>query len=775
MTPAEPTPTDRPPMETPEARKPGPPPDPASGAAARMPPPRRAADPDADALFDMLQVRLLWNRRYTVMAVTLVFVGIGIFQANRTAPVYTSEALLRYEPASGQIIDFGERSTMIYQRDEIRTAVQLIKTPAVAEAVLDALGSGAAPAEEPAERSPLSVAREFITSTLRLLRSMIVGQHAAPEPSERLSRQNAARNLLNAVDVRQRPDTKLIEVRVSANTPQGAERLCREFCNQFIRSVNDQKRSSTSYARDYIAQQIEETKDRLEREEKALYDYGGQSDLRIVEESRSIAIRSLTNLEEQIQAVRNSIALMEAETSADVARTTARQRLAQDGSAPTIALYAKKNDLRLQIAELEADNTPEYPPLKSLRRQFAELDRQIAAAEEEYIDAAVKSRESELAAERRRLEALESRRAADKKALDELEARMIRFRVLQRDVESTRQILEALLNQFNRLEVTNDVAVSTVTVEAPASIPTVPSAPNVTRILGSFGIFGLLLGVGGILLLNRLDRSVRNPGSVEEGLGLPTLGFVPYLGPSQVGSFLRRQKSTRRYLPPYPKEFAAGASDAFRYLRTSIDYSSPGLGVVVVTSCNPSEGKSTVAANLAVFYAERGTRTLLIDADLKRPTVHDMFELSRMPGVSDVLAGKTPMQEAIRPSRFERLDVMPAGLAPPSSITLLESPEMAELLRSLRQSYGMIVIDSPPAHTVADALVLATRADGALIVVRPGHTPMPALVRVSERLRSIGVRTLGVVYNQAEASPVYGYHYGYGYGYGSYVSDAPSS
>lgn len=772
MTPTDPTPTDRPPMSSPEVRPPAAAPDPPTASALR---PRRAADPEADSLIDMSQVRLLWNRRYTIVAITVVFVGMGIFQANRTAPVYTSEALLRYEPASGQIIDFGERSTMIYQRDEIRTAVQLIKTPAVAEAVLDAIGTGDAPPASETERSPLSIAREFLSSAQRKARGLIVGQHAGPEPTERLQRQNAARGLLSAVDVRHRPDTKLIEVRASTNTPQGAERLCREFCNQFIRSVNDQKRSSSSYARDYIAQQIEETKARVEREEKALYDYGGQSDLRIVEESRSIAIKTLTNLEEQIQAARNSIALMEAETSADVARTTARQRLAQDGSAPTTALLQKKNDLRLQLAELEANNTPEYPPLKSLRRQFAELDRQITAAEEEYINAAVKSRESELAAERRRLEALENRRAADKKALDELEARMIRFRVLQRDVESTRQILEALLNQFNRLEVTNDVSVSTVSVEAPASIPTVPSSPNVTRILGSFGIFGLALGIGGILLLNRLDRSVRNPTAVEEALALPTLGYVPFLGPSQVGSFLRRQKNTRRYLPPYPKDFAAGASDAFRYLRTSIDYSSPGLGVVVVTSCNPSEGKSTVAANLAVFYAERGTRTLLIDADLKRPTGHDIFELSRMPGVSDVLAGKTPVQEAIRPSRFERLDVMPAGLAPPSSITLLESPEMAELLKGLRGSYGMIVIDSPPADAVADALVLATRADGAIIVVRPGHTPMPSLLRVSERLRSIGVRTLGVVYNQAEASPVYGYHYGYGYGYGSYASDAPTS
>lgn len=724
-------------------------------------------------LFDLTSIHILWHRRWLILFCIFLFSVLGVFQVKRTTPIYTSEAILKYEPASGQAVDFGERSRIIYSRDELRTSAQLIRTPAVANAVLAALDDGTI-AEPIVDQSPLSTLRQFVMGNLRRFRSLIVASPPPITDRERLDAQNAARGLLSAVSVSLRPDTRLLELRVSMSDPARAERVADEFCRQFILRLRRERSESFTYARDFLSQQIQQVRDDLERLELELIeygddefeDYGAQADLRLLESDREIAHNTLASLNTDIERLRNEIALLEAEANPVLAEASARRILTTERRGTLLALTERRDHLLLRETELNAENSDDFLPLVRVRREIESLNQKINESSEEFVLAYVESRESALETAQQRLEALKRRLSEHQVRVNTIEQRMIRFRVMQRDIESTREIYNALLDRFKRLEITDEAAIGSVTIESPATIPTVPTSPNVTRILASFAGFGFLFGCGVVLLFQKLDRSVRDPALVEETLGLPALAHVPCLRTRSANSrILGRSNVGGRILAPFDQGRSQVGADAFRYLRTSINYSSADTKaqVLLVTSSLPSEGKSTVAANLGVFFAEQNRKVLLVDGDLKKPSVHKTFAIPRLPGLSDVLTGQAEFDEIVHHSQFEGYDVLPAGLTTPSPATLLESRAMSQFIEKMREQYDIIILDSSPAHAMADALVLAKICDGVILAVRDGHTPMDILGAVSEKLLSIGARILGVVYNSTETSrpgAQYGRYYG---------------
>lgn len=734
---------------------------------------RAPAQPPQEDLFDLVNLQFLLRRRWVIVLFILFFLLLGVFQVRRTTPIYTSDAVLKYEPAAGQVVDFGERSRIIYSRDEIRTSAQLIRTPAIAAEVLAALDDGRI-SEPVKDDSPLARIRDAIRAALREVRGAIVSAPDNQVDPERLSGQTAIRNLLNAVSVSIRPDTRLIEVRVSMSDPATAERVCDEFCHQFIRRLRDERRESFSYARDFMSQQIDLVRQSLEEAETALFEYGGQADLSLMESDRELAISTLNQLNAEIERLRNEVALLEAEADPDLAETMARQTLATERQSVLAPLIARRDQLLVRQAEFLAENNEDFLPLLRVRREISAIEDQITRATEQFVEAYVASRSGALQAARQRLEAMTARLRDHQEKVNAIEQRMIRFRVLQREIESTQEVYNALLDRFKRLEITDQAAIGTVTIESPASIPVVPTAPHVTRILAMFMGFGFVFGCGVVLVLHKLDRSVKDPAAVEKELGLPALGHIPCLRPKKAGKGLFGGKGDgARILPPFERARAHVGTEAFRYLRTSISYSDVDAQcqVLLVTSCLPSEGKSTVSSNLGIFFGEQGRKVLLIDGDLKKPTVHRTFNVPRVPGLSDVLTGQAEFEDAVHHTSFEHFDVLPAGLATPSPATLLESRAMGAFIERMRRQYETIIIDSSPADGMADTLVLARVADGIVLTVRAGHTPVEVLARVGEKMDSMNIRILGCVYNSTEPTP-FGAQYGRYYGKYVYGSDS---
>lgn len=297
------------------------------------------------------------------------------------------------------------------------------------------------------------------------------------------------------------------------------------------------------------------------------------------------------------------------------------------------------------------------------------------------------------------------------------------------------------------------------TVSENASLPTSPYSPQPLRNLGLAAVLGLLLGFGLAVLREVLDTSIKNAGDVS------TVADVPVMGTIALDSTAPKK--------PLITEIAAHAprAEAFRVLRTNlqfVDVDNPNK-VFTISSSIPSEGKTSTALNLAIALAQAGSRTLLIDADLRRPRVHERLGLEGAVGLTTALVGRIKVHDAIQKHAPSGLDFLASGAMPPNPAELLQSHAMAEMLKTLSDEYDVIILDAPPLLPVTDAALLAAQSDGALVVVRHGHTNRDQLALSVERLRAVDARPLGVVMNMVPVRRRGG-SYGYGYGYGPDVT-----
>ncbi len=278
-------------------------------------------------------------------------------------------------------------------------------------------------------------------------------------------------------------------------------------------------------------------------------------------------------------------------------------------------------------------------------------------------------------------------------------------------------------------------------------------------------LVGLFLGVLIAFLLEYLDQTIKSPADVERVLEIPVLGLIPV----DPRGFRSRRDGRHRHAIPLIIRSAPDdpTSEAYRTLRTNVTFVSAEhrtLQLICVTSPGPAEGKSTTAANLAITLAQQGARTLLVDADLRRPLVHKVFNLVQEPGLTDVLVGSAALREAVRPNVIANLDVLPGGALPPNPSELLGSEAMHRLLEQLRAQYASVIFDTPPALAVTDATVLGASADAVILVLRVGETEEAAAQRAVEMFRRVQARVAGTVLNGVEKQRDRYYQYYYGRG-----------
>lgn len=304
------------------------------------------------------------------------------------------------------------------------------------------------------------------------------------------------------------------------------------------------------------------------------------------------------------------------------------------------------------------------------------------------------------------------------------------------------------------------------TVTKPAQVPTSPIAPN-TKLNLALGIFlGFGVGLSIALLRHTLDTSIKTPEDLDEAAGSTPLGTVTYDQEAKTSPLAILRDSPR--------------SEAFRSIRTNLQYvdvDNPPK-TVVVTSSVPAEGKSTTACNLAIALAQAGSRVLLVEADLRRPKVAEYLGVDGSRGLTDTLIGQLPLEAAIVSWQRGLLDFLPAGTIPPNPSELLGSQQMSDLLTELRRRYDVILLDAPPLLPVTDAAIMATVADGAILVARCSRTRRDQIKHAAESLHQVNARLLGTILNFAPQRKRrgygggYQYGYGYGYGYGKKTRDA---
>jgi tyrosine-protein kinase Etk/Wzc len=332
--------------------------------------------------------------------------------------------------------------------------------------------------------------------------------------------------------------------------------------------------------------------------------------------------------------------------------------------------------------------------------------------------------------------------------------------------------------KFNDAAIAETSEFGYVTVMDPATIPEIPVSPKVLQNLILSLLVGLTLGVAVVFIRAYTDLRVRTPEDLKK------YGFIPLTSiihmttngsgnGSRIGT-TKDGKAFDNHLVAYHNPFSPIA-ESFRHLRTNVQYAQldKPLKTILVTSPNPKEGKSTIAANLAITFAQTEQRVLLIDADMRRPTIHSLFGLKKDPGLTDFLFGTATLQEVTWEGVLDNLWIINAGTTPPNPAEILGSIKMKKFIETVRLAYDIVIFDSPPVLAVTDAVVLATAVDGALLVVSSDRTHVQTLEKATETLKGIGRTAVGVVLNDFDVRKAYGGYYSsrYGnYGYGYYYN-----
>ncbi|MGB8065105.1 MAG: polysaccharide biosynthesis tyrosine autokinase [Candidatus Sulfotelmatobacter sp.] len=597
--------------------------------------------------------------------------------------------------------------------------------------------------------------------------SSIEDSSMPPDPTQAAALLGAFHGGLNIQLV---PGTRLIQVSYTHHDPRFATEVTNTLVKTFIEENFRTKYDSASQTSDWLSRELADLQLKVQTSEEKLVRYQKDHGILGVDEKENIVTEKLDELNKE---------LTEAET--DRIEKEADYKLAMNGDPDSFEkdspdgrdtagslldkLREKEADLETQYAMATTEFGTGYPKVTELSNQIKQVRVAIEAEKKKMQE---KMRDEYLAAAQRET-LLESAFNQQKQEANKLNESAIEYTVLKRDAETNRQLYQDLLQRLKEAGVSAGLRSSNIRIVDIARIPTQPIYPNVHRSLVLGFLLALGLAIGLAFVLETFDNTVRSLEEVSTVSTLPALGTIPLqlvddvlqkrmltisgdVEPSGILSLITYER---------PKSEAA---EAYRALRTSILLSSFGAPpkVILVTSAMPQEGKTTISANSALVLAQRGSRVLLVDADLRRPGVHRLFGLTPREGLSSVISGSGKIEEAILPCpEVPSLWILPAGPIPPQPTELLGSTVMRDLIARWRNEFDHIIIDTPPCLAVTDAVLLSPEADRVILVARSGQTTRPALRRACDLLLQVNARVMGIVLNALNLQATGGYYYYY--------------
>jgi capsular exopolysaccharide synthesis family protein len=519
-------------------------------------------------------------------------------------------------------------------------------------------------------------------------------------------------------------------VRISFKSPDRvlAARVANAYADAFIATNLERRFNASSYASKYLEERLAQLKARLEDSEKGLVQFSEKEKIvSIGDDKPSLSAQNLSDLNVSL-AVAQELRV-KTESMWLQASSGSGMGLPQTVSNPLIQkLREQRTILIADYQEKLGIYKPEYPDMQRLRAQISEVDRQINM-EVGYIRAAI---EAEYQAAKSQEQLLRERIDTLKEDVLDLQSRSIQYNILKREAETNRQLYDALLQRYKEIGIASGVGINNISVVDKADVPIEQYSPQILLNL----VIGLLLGIAGsvvlVFLIHHLDRTVHTPKELETILQRPVLGIIPKLPENQA--------PMQAIVDP-----RSPFSEAYRSVRTALNFST-GRGMprsLLVTSAGPSEGKSTTAVELARNIAQIGKRVLLIDADLRNPSIHQVLMLSNGTGLSNVLTGAVDFSDAVQEKSDFGINVITSGPLPPSPPELLEEERFSSLLQTVCGKFDIVIIDAPPVLGLADAPLLAHQAEATLLVVSANKTGSNELQVALKRLLSSHAKVLG--------------------------------
>jgi succinoglycan biosynthesis transport protein ExoP len=688
--------------------------------------------------------RLALKHRILIIGSFLAAVAIGAAITLLMTPIYEAKATLQIDREAARVFnaeDVTPRESMSQGEDFYQTQYGLLRSRSLAERVIESLGLASS---------------DRALESLGITPPEATGSAAAQAERRRGLALIAVQKGLGIAPVR---GSRLVAITFDNPDPVVAARVANGFAENYIQANLDRKYESSSYAREFLEERIAQTKDRLEDAERQLVAYAAnQQIINVGENADGGTGQSLTS--NNLVALNTSLAAARAE------RVAAEERWRSARSTPLMTLpevlqNSSIQRLNEQRATLEGEYQqklsiyqPDYPEMVRLKAQIDEIQGQMQALASN-IRSSIQSQYTIASNQEQSLNAQVNALKGD--VLD-LRDRSIQYNILQRELDTTRTLYEGLLQRYKEVGVTGDITANNISIVDRAVPPSKPSKPDLLINLALAGLFGLGLGVIGALGLEALDETLATPDDIEAKLGVPVLGVVP---------LLTKGESTTDALA----DIRSGFSEAYYSLRTALQFSTPDGAPrsMLVTSARPAEGKSTTAYAVALNLARVGKRVLLIDGDLRNPSMHRVVGVDNESGMSNLLSGSTDLQSVVQRTRQEQLFFIPCGPLPPNPAELWGGDRVRQFLTDAQTRFDHVVIDGPPVLGFADAPLLAASVGGVLFVLESRGTRRGQARGALRRLKVGHARLLGAVLSKfnTKHTSYGGYDYAYDYHYGA--------
>jgi capsular exopolysaccharide synthesis family protein len=561
--------------------------------------------------------------------------------------------------------------------------------------------------------------------------------------------------------------TRLIAIDAEMEDKTLPPKICETLVNEYVRTTLEQKVQINKEAGQFLVDQADELKKKLEKSEQAIQEYKEKNQSVSLDQSQNIVVEELKVLNSKLSAAKADRLKLESDF-AQVQKLSGKTadeflKISSIGSDQGVLEQKKRvAEQEGEIARLSQRYLPKHPKFIQAQSQMRELQEGLARTAGRVAESLGNSLEAAIQTEKKFEEALKDQ---EQKAL-ELNKMSIAYNVLSREVDTDRALYNSVLARLKETDVTKGLKQEQFRIVETPVTPDKPVKPRKLFTLALSLVGGLFLGLAVTLGLNSLDSSLKTVDRAEKFLGLPAVGAVPKAKSSAPGDVLQTLQEPH-----------GAVAEAFRTLRTAMSLLGKDADrkTFLFTSAVPGEGKSFCSINFAASLAQQGLRTLLIDADLRLPTVGKrLFGDEPHPGTSDVIAAQVPFDGALRPSKVENLMVMTAGNRAPNPAELLGSGGFADLLKVALTKFDRIVVDSAPVNAVADTLLLVRDVQSVCLVVHAGKTPRKAVLRAAQKLTEAGSRPVGQILNQLPSHGGVGYYYHYSAGeYGKGVYGAP--
>jgi len=682
-------------------------------------------------------IQIIWRSRWIVLLTTVVALGAAFVYLSKTTPIYTSTSRIYVEQSGPKIITEVEEGVMTQSSNYLYTQAELLtSTPIIADAVktlqIQQMKTFARIG------NPVGYLKRSLHATVGRKDDIINVSFDSAYPAETAQIVNAVVDSYTAYNANRKRSTSAEVLKILQNEK---DKRSKELLEK-MKAMTDFKKENVSLA--FESPEGNVILQRLERLSTVLT----EAQLATIE-SKSIYESTKKMVSEPAKLKQ----FIEARRAESIYISTGSERA---------ALKSKLDELQLHSVGPLRHLTSGHPDAEALESQIAHIKAQIADLDAEFAQAQLGVAEQQyLASKEKEDEIAKFYEEQRRQALD-LNEQLAQYTMLQSDWEQTKKLCDILNDRIKELNVTEDIGALNITILEVARPASTPSWPQKERIMGIALVLGLMLGGGLAFLRGWMDQRLRSAEEISAILGAPVLGVVP--------SMSRKQSIVTRGQQVY-LDSDSHAAEAYRTIRTSVFFGAPKdeTKTILVTSPAAVDGKTTLVSNLAIAMAKAGQKTLVLDADFRKPMQHKIFEVNHEDkGLSSLLAGTTTLEETIEPTGVDGLELLACGPEVTNPSEMLNSETFAKLLELLSNKYDRVIIDSPPVTAVTDAKILAAICDITLLVLRAEKSTRKGCRQAHEGLLSVGARVLGTIVNDVPRKSRYGYYYGgYGYYYGN--------